>query len=99
MQPSARIRRAVSADAPEIAEVLRQSFLEFESLYTPKGFAATTPDREQVERRMEEGQLGSRSARIALRGRHLLFLKAKRDCMFAESQLCHPCVDAESRKR
>jgi GNAT superfamily N-acetyltransferase len=55
MQPSARIRRAVYADAAEIAGVLRQSFLEFESLYTPKGFAATTPDREQVERRMEEG--------------------------------------------
>ena len=55
MQPSARIRRAMQADAADIAEVLRQSFLEFESLYTPKGFAATTPDREQVGRRMEEG--------------------------------------------
>ncbi|PYX23287.1 MAG: hypothetical protein DMG82_11770 [Acidobacteria bacterium] len=55
MRPSARIRRAVPTDAAEIADVLRQSFLEFEALYTPKGFAATTPDPEQVGSRMEEG--------------------------------------------
>jgi GNAT superfamily N-acetyltransferase len=55
MRPSARIRRAVPADATDIATVLRQSFLEFEALYTPKGFAATTPDPEQVGSRMEEG--------------------------------------------
>jgi GNAT superfamily N-acetyltransferase len=55
MRPKARIRRAVPADATDIATVLRQSFLEFEALYTPKGFAATTPDPEQVGSRMEEG--------------------------------------------
>ena len=55
MQPNARIRRAVQADAADIAEVLRQSFLEFEPLYTKEGFAATTPHREEVERRIEEG--------------------------------------------
>ena len=55
MRPSARIRQAVPTDAAEIADVLRQSFLEFEALYTPKGFAATTPDPEQVGSRMEEG--------------------------------------------
>lgn len=55
MQPSARIRRAVPTDAAAIATVLRQSFLEFEALYTPKGFAQTTPDQEQVGSRMEEG--------------------------------------------
>jgi hypothetical protein len=47
-RPSARIRRAVPADGT----VLRQSFLEFEALYTAKGFAATTPDPEQVGSRM-----------------------------------------------
>jgi GNAT superfamily N-acetyltransferase len=55
MRPRAWIRRAVPADAADIASVLRQSFLEFEALYTPKGFAATTPDPEQVGSRMEEG--------------------------------------------
>lgn len=55
MQSDPRIRRAVPADAAEIASLLRQSFVEFESLYTPKGFAATTPNQEQVWRRMDEG--------------------------------------------
>jgi ribosomal protein S18 acetylase RimI-like enzyme len=55
MQPSVRIRRAAPTDATDIADVLRQSFLEFEPLYTPKGFAATTPDQEQVGSRIEEG--------------------------------------------
>jgi GNAT superfamily N-acetyltransferase len=55
MQPNARIRRAVPADAADITDVLRQAFLEFEPLYTPQGFAATTPDWEQVGHRMEEG--------------------------------------------
>jgi GNAT superfamily N-acetyltransferase len=55
MQPSARIRRAMPADAADIADVLRQSFLEFEPLYTQQGFAATTPHRHEVERRIAEG--------------------------------------------
>ena len=55
MQSNPRIRRAVLADAAEIASVLRESFIEFESLYTPKGFAATTPDPAQVSQRMQEG--------------------------------------------
>lgn len=55
MQRDAQIRRAVVADAAEIADVLSQSFREFEALYTPGGFAATTPDPAQVGQRMQEG--------------------------------------------
>ena len=55
MPEKVRIRRAVAVDALEIADVLRQSFREFEALYTPKGFAATTPDYAQVQQRMQEG--------------------------------------------
>jgi GNAT superfamily N-acetyltransferase len=51
----ASIRRATAADAEDIAQVLRQSFVEFEPLYTPEGLAATTPDEQQVRRRMDEG--------------------------------------------
>jgi putative acetyltransferase len=55
MQSSVRIRRARPADAAAIAEVLQQAFAEFEALYTPQGFAATTPDRHQVAVRLDEG--------------------------------------------
>lgn len=55
MESNARIRRAAAPDAAEIAHVLRQSFQEFEPLYTRDGFAATTPDSEQVGRRLDEG--------------------------------------------
>jgi ribosomal protein S18 acetylase RimI-like enzyme len=49
------VRPAVADDAPAIAAVLLESFLEFKSLYTEGGFAATTPGAEQVLVRMREG--------------------------------------------
>lgn len=55
MPEKTRIRRAVEADAARIANVLRQSFQEFEALYTSEGFAATTPDPAQVSQRLQEG--------------------------------------------
>ena len=50
-----RIRAAVPEDAPAVASVLRESFAEYEPLYTREGFAATTPAGEQVRERIEEG--------------------------------------------
>jgi len=50
-----RIRRAAPDDAPVVANILHASFAEYESLYTPPGFAATTPDARQVLARMREG--------------------------------------------
>ncbi|MDQ3820445.1 MAG: GNAT family N-acetyltransferase [Acidobacteriota bacterium] len=50
-----QIRMAVSEDAPRIASVLRDSFIEYEDSYTTGGFAATTPASEEVLKRMEEG--------------------------------------------
>lgn len=55
MEYSVRIRQAVGADAPAIAEVLHQSFVEFEALYTAAGFAATVLDAQQVSQRIDEG--------------------------------------------
>jgi len=57
MQADVRIRRAGAGDAAAIASVLRQAFLEFEPLYTPRGFAATRPDAQQVLSRIDEGPL------------------------------------------
>jgi GNAT superfamily N-acetyltransferase len=44
-------------DAAAIASVLSESFVEYEPLYTPEGFAATTPNAEEVQRRMDEGPI------------------------------------------
>ena len=46
---------AVSEDAASIASVLHEAFVEYESLYTREGFAATTPATAQVQDRIEEG--------------------------------------------
>jgi ribosomal protein S18 acetylase RimI-like enzyme len=50
-----RIRQAAPDDAPVVANLLHASFAEYQPLYTPPGFAATTPDAEQVLARMREG--------------------------------------------
>src|SRR4051794_23256278 len=48
---------AVPADAPSIASVLHESFIEYRLSYTEEGFAATTPTSEQILNRMQEGPL------------------------------------------
>ena len=50
-----RIREAGPEDAEAVATVLYESFIEFRSLYTDGGFAATTPNAEQIRIRMSEG--------------------------------------------
>jgi ribosomal protein S18 acetylase RimI-like enzyme len=52
-----RIRIALPDDAPSIASVLHESFIEYKSSYTEEGFAATTPTSGQIENRMKEGPL------------------------------------------
>ena len=49
------IRAATQGDADQIAAVLRAAFAEYESLYTPAGFAATTPGPDVILSRMREG--------------------------------------------
>ncbi len=53
--PQLEVRRAGPEDAPVIAALLHESFVEFKALYTEGGFAATTPGAEQVLTRMREG--------------------------------------------
>lgn len=50
-----QIRRAVAADARAIASLLNKAFVEYQSLYTPGGFAATALTPEQVVMRINEG--------------------------------------------
>jgi ribosomal protein S18 acetylase RimI-like enzyme len=49
------IRRAARGDAPVIAALLHEAFVEFKSLYTDGGFSATTPNAAQILVRMHEG--------------------------------------------
>ena len=53
--PRIRIRLADTGDARAIAALLLESFVEYESLYTPEGFAATAITSEQIVARMGEG--------------------------------------------
>src|SRR6478609_21830 len=53
--PPIEICLAAPSDAQAIAAVLHTAFIEFEPIYTPGGFAATTPTAEQIEARWDEG--------------------------------------------
>jgi len=51
------VRRATPIDAPAIATLLYDSFVEFKSLYTEEGFKATTPGPKEVLQRLVEGPI------------------------------------------
>ena len=53
--PAVEIRLATPNDLPSLASLLHESFVEYRSLYTDEGFAATTPSSEQLLQRMNEG--------------------------------------------
>ena len=58
VEPSeVQIRRATPADLPRLAHLIYDSFVEYRSLYTDEGFAATTPTSEQLRQRMHEGPI------------------------------------------
>lgn len=54
-QVAIEVRLANPGDASLIASVMRESFVEYRSLYTEEGFAATTPTADQVQSRILEG--------------------------------------------
>ncbi len=51
------IRRAALEDVPAAVSVLLSAFAEYEPLYTPGGFAATTPTSAQIRARFDEGPI------------------------------------------
>lgn len=55
--PSIKVRAAKLEDTESIASVLNESFAEFESLYTPEAFAATTPTSDEICARWSEGPI------------------------------------------
>jgi GNAT superfamily N-acetyltransferase len=54
---SAQIRESTPEEAAEIADLLRRSFAEYESSYTPAAFAATISTPDQIAVRMKEGPI------------------------------------------
>ena len=54
-KPSPRLRLAQLSDASPIAALLLDAFMEYKSLYTEGGFAATTPGPDQMVARLQEG--------------------------------------------
>jgi N-acetylglutamate synthase-like GNAT family acetyltransferase len=52
-----KIRLATLEDIEEVESLLLQSFMEYRSLYTEQGFAATTPASKELQNRMAEGPL------------------------------------------
>lgn len=54
---SLEIRRAEIGDAAAISSLLVNSFEEYQSLYTPEGYAATAITSEQVANRVREGPI------------------------------------------
>lgn len=49
------VRGATPSDADSIASVLSESFVEYRPMYTPGGYAATTPTARQIRGRWDEG--------------------------------------------
>ena len=56
-QPVIQIRLATSDDVKAIESVVRESFAEFEDLYTSAAFEATTPSADIILRRLDEGPI------------------------------------------
>ena len=51
------IRRAAPEDATSISAVLSDAFAEYRSRYTKRAFEATTPQRDQIRERFDEGPI------------------------------------------
>ena len=49
------VRNARINESAAIASILRQAFNEYEPLYTPLAFVATTPTSDQIQKRWGEG--------------------------------------------
>jgi GNAT superfamily N-acetyltransferase len=57
MLQSLQVRRGTAEDATAVSTVLLEAFREYQSQYTPDGFAATTPDEFSVIERLTEGPI------------------------------------------
>jgi putative acetyltransferase len=66
-RPAVDVRLAQVEDAQPIAELLHSAFAQYEALYTPAAFGATTPTVDQLRHRWAEGPVW-----VAIRNGQLL---------------------------
>lgn len=50
-----QVRMAVPEDCAQVASVLAESFVEYESFYTPEAYTATAPTLDKIQSRLNEG--------------------------------------------
>jgi len=84
------VRLATLAEAPRIATVLLEAFLEYQPLYTPAAFATTTPTAEQIQQRWMEGPVW-----VALIGTDIVGTVAavpKGTDLYVRSMALHPAA-------
>lgn len=88
LSPRVRIREASPIDAEAIVSLLKIAFLEFEALYTPEGFRATTPTAEEIRPRFAEGPIW-----VAELDSHIVgtvSVVSKGDGLYIRSMAVHP---------
>jgi N-acetylglutamate synthase-like GNAT family acetyltransferase len=91
--PNTTIRFATTNDTQAIASLLLDSFVEYESLYTPEGFAATAIASEPIVARMREGPVW-----VAVRDEKIMgtvSVVAKADSLYIRGMAVLPAARGE----
>lgn len=94
---ASQIRRALIEDVEAIASVLRDSFTEFEPLYTPAAFQATTPTAEQIRARWHEGPVWIAAQTNAILG--TVAAVPKDSGLYLRSMAVHPVARGQGIAR
>ena len=88
LNPAITSRVAESADAQAISDILREAFAEFQPLYTPQGYRATTPEPDVVRARLTEGPTWVVEASDAIVG--TVSVKPEEPGLYVRSMAVHP---------
>jgi GNAT superfamily N-acetyltransferase len=86
--PRIQLRLANANEAASLASVLHEAFIQYESFYTAKAFAMTTPTPDEIEKRCKEGPIWA-----ALRDGRLVgtvAAVAKNDALYIRSMAVVP---------
>ena len=85
---SVMIRLAELKDAPAVACLVSEAFVEYRPLYTPEGFAATVITAAQVETRMSEGPVWAAICENVIVG--TISVVRKGDSLYVRGMAVHP---------